>query len=399
MSRRGFLKRLAFAPGTTRSAPNHTLICVFLRGGADTLNMVIPYADDNYYKVRPTLAIAKPGTEGRKASLKLDDHYAFHPVMKSLYPIFNDGHMTIVQGVGSDNSSGSHFEAQDQVEHGEAFGKRLGGGWLGRHLRSRGGMTPLSAVAIGPTLPEALRGAPSASALTSIDEVKLTLPKGNTHDVADALSKMYSSDIDVLGHAGKGTLDLLNRIDKLKKSTHKTEVSASYPDSRFGAALREVAKLVKADVGLEVACIDHDGWDTHFFQGAADGLQANNIEDLSNGLGALYKDLNRYMHRVTIIVMTEFGRRIYENSSMGTDHGRGFALFAIGESVNGGRIIGDLPKLKEAPIEFLGPSGLTVKLDYRSVLSEVVCDLLGNDDVASVFPKFKPQRVGLFKTS
>lgn len=392
------MKRLAFAPGTAGGArETHTLICVFLRGGADTLNMVIPYGDETYYKVRPTLAIAKPGTAGRQAALKLNDFYAFHPTMGALLPAFYDGNLAIVQGVGSDNDSGSHFDAQDQLEHGESFGKKLGGGWLGRHLHSRrGGMTPLSAVAIGKTLPEALRGAPSASALTNVDEVKLTLPKGNTEAVANALSRLYSSDIDVLGSAGKVTLDLLDRIDKLKKISYKPGGGAAYPESNFGASLKEVARLVKADVGLEVACVDLDGWDTHFFQGGADGMQAANIEDLSNSLGALYKDIHKQMDRTTIIVMTEFGRRSYENSSMGTDHGRGFALLALGAKVKGGRVIGNWPGLKEEPFGLLGPSGLHVAVDYRSVLCEVVRDLLGNDDLATVFPGFEPEHVGLF---
>ncbi|MDZ4832474.1 MAG: DUF1501 domain-containing protein [Candidatus Melainabacteria bacterium] len=402
ISRRGFLRRLAFATDTAHSAIEpHTLVCVFLRGGADTLNMIVPYGDEKYYEVRPTLAIAKPG-KSEKASLKLNDFYAFHPAMSALLPAFHDGHLGVVQGVGSDNLSGSHFEAQDQLEHGESFGTKLGGGWLGRHLHSRpGNMTPLSAVAIGKSLPEALRGAPSASALTSVDEVKLNLPRGNTRDVARALSKLYAADIDVLGTAGKDTLDLLGRIDKLKKIGYKPDGGASYSDTSFGASLREVGRLVKADVGLEVVCIDHDNWDTHFFQGGAEGQQATNIEDLSNGLGALYKDLKHQMHRTTIVVMTEFGRRSYENSSMGTDHGRGFALMAIGEKVKGGRVIGNWAGLKEPglvddPLAFLGPSGLHVELDYRSVLTEVVRDLLGNKNTATVFPGFRPQPVGLF---
>ncbi|MBX3072957.1 DUF1501 domain-containing protein [Candidatus Obscuribacterales bacterium] len=400
LSRRAFLKRLAFATDTARGGRTpHTLVCIFLRGGADTLNMVIPYANDAYYEVRPTLAIAKPGSEGRKASLKLNDFYAFHPVMKALVPFFHDGELAVVQGVGSDNTSGSHFEAQDQVEHGESFGKKLGGGWLGRHLRTRqGGMTPLSAVAIGKSLPEVLRGAPSASALTSVEEVKLTLPRGKSDSVTEALSKLYSTDIDVLGNAGKVTIDLLSKIEKVKRASPRNAGNVTYPETTFGNALREVSKLIKAEVGLEVACVDHDGWDTHFFQGAADGQQASNIEDLSNGLSALYKDIQKYKERVSIVVLTEFGRRIYENSSMGTDHGRGFALFALGGRVNGGRVFGSLPELKEQTNIFLGPSGLAVELDYRSVLSEVVRDLLGNNDLAGVFPNFKPQKIGIFHT-
>src|SRR5579883_1273890 len=282
IQRRSFLKQLAFGgsesdlskarlePGALRRAEPQTLICIFLRGGADTLNMVIPYADDQYYKVRPSLAIAAPSLSKPGASLRITDHYAFHPKMRPLLPIFKDGRMAVVQGVGTDNTSGSHFEAQDQVEHGESEGRKLNGGWLGRYLRSCGSAgTPLSAVAIGHSLPEALRGAPCASALSSLDEVELKMPPEDKANVTAALSKLYSSDIDMLGRAGKSTIDLLSRVAKLQKSHYRPAPGSVYPDSEFGSSLKEVARLIKADVGLEVACIDHNNWDTHFFQGSA----------------------------------------------------------------------------------------------------------------------------------
>lgn len=408
LSRRTFLKQLAFVD-KEQSPSGHTLVCVFLRGGADTLNMFVPYGDDAYYRARPTLAIPAPTKGSSSTSSKvsseraiaLNDFYGLHPRLQPLMEPFKEGSLAVVQGVGTDNTTGSHFEAQDQMEHGERFGKRLGGGWLGRHLRFRKGgqLTPLSAVSIGKTLPESLRGAPSASALSSVDDVKLSAPHANSRAVADALSQLYGLDSDLLGHAGSVTVELLRKVERLQNEAYKPANDAVYPNSNLGRALKEVARLVKAGVGVEVACVDHDGWDTHFFQGTTDGLQAGNIDDLGKSLGAFYKDTKKYSESVTTIVITEFGRRVYENSSMGTDHGRGFALLAMGSKVNGGRVLGDWPGLKEeqnfGASQFLGPSGLSVAIDYRSVLAELLEKLLNNNNVAAVFPDFSPQKVGL----
>lgn len=410
LSRRTFLQQLAFADESHNPA-RHTLVCIFLRGGADTLNMYVPYGDDAYFRARPTLAIPSPSKGctsntskvSSERAIALTDFYGLHPRLQPLVQPFKDGNLAIVQGVGTDNSTGSHFEAQDQMEHGECFGKKLGGGWLGRHLRFRKGgqLTPLSAVSIGKTLPESLRGAPSASALSSVDDVKLNAPHANPRAVADALSQLYGLDSDQLGHAGSITVELLRKVERLQKRACTPANDAVYPESNLGRALKEVARLIKAGVGVEVACVDHDGWDTHFFQGTTDGLQAGNIDDLGKSLGAFYKDTLKHSDNVTTVVITEFGRRVYENSSMGTDHGRGFALMAMGSKVNGGRVLGDWPGLKEeqnfGASQFLGPSGLSVVIDYRSVLAELLEKLLGNDNIAAVFPDFKPQKVGLIR--
>jgi uncharacterized protein (DUF1501 family) len=385
-------------------AGERTLVCVFLRGGADTLNLIAPYGDDRYYKLRPTISIPPPNgnNEAKDAAIRLDDYYAFHPKLRSLLPLFKEGRLGIVQGVGSDNTSGSHFEAQDQMEHGESQGRSVVGGWLGRHLRSRAGkkMTPLSAVAIGPTIPESLRGAPSASAMRSLDEIQINTPSNNSLAVSKALSTMYAAEVGLLAAPGRSTLDLLDRVEALINKPYNAENNAVYPDDDFGAGLREIARLVKARIGLEAACIDLGGWDTHFFQGSTGGLQAEQIDLLARGLAAFDSDLNRERDRVTVIVMTEFGRRVYENSSFGTDHGRGFAMMAIGSQINGGKIHGAKPDLSPPGLSvnteaLLGPEGVKVVCDYRSVLAEVLAGVMGAQNLEKVFPAFKSQRVGL----
>ncbi|HSU67720.1 MAG TPA: DUF1501 domain-containing protein [Tepidisphaeraceae bacterium] len=394
-SRRSFLSRLVFGREPAVSNPGqHTLVCVFLRGAADTLNMLVPYGDRDYYANRPTLSIAEPG-KGKDASIRLDDFYAFHPKMAPLVPVFREGRLGMVQAVGSDNPTGSHFEAQDQIEHGESYGNNLGGGWLGRHLRSRFGdlATPLSGVAIGATLPESLRGAAAASAFHSIDEIHLA-GTGNEIAISRALSAMYATQAGVLGRQGDLTLDLLRRVEAVRGKPYQPEAGASYPADDFGTGLREIARLAKADLGLEVACIDLGGWDTHFFQGTTGGQQAGLIDTLARGLAAFDADLVARRERVTTIVMTEFGRRLYENGSAGTDHGRGFAFFAMGQKIHGGKVHGAWPGLQEEP-SLPGPGGMQVLVDYRSVLSEVLVNAAGNRVIDQVFPGFRPGPVGL----
>ena len=269
-SRRDILSRLAFSGAVAQG--DKTLVCIFLRGGADTLNMYIPYANDDYYKLRPNIAIKAPGkAPDKEASIKLDDLYALHPMLAPLLPLYKNGRMAIVQAVGTDNVSGSHFACQDQMEHGESCGKNLGGGWLGRHLasRSQDKQTPLSAVAIGTALPESLRGAPAASVLNSLDDVKLTAPAGDAAVVARALARLYETEVDLLAAPGRVTLELLSRVEKLQSKAYKAAHGASYPENDFGHGMMEIARLIKGKVGLEVACLDLGGWDTHFFQGAA----------------------------------------------------------------------------------------------------------------------------------
>ncbi len=396
-SRRTFLKKFVLAAEPAVKAPaEQTLVCVFLRGGADTLNMIVPYADKQYYKVRPSIAIPPPSS-AKNASLKLDDFYSLHPKLADLLPIFAAGELGIVQAVGSDNPTGSHFEAQDQMEHGESYGRTIGGGWLGRYLRTRSieALTPLSAVAIGEVVPESFRSAPVTSVIRKIEEINMTVPSGCTDALCKSLSAMYGgAQAGLLSSAGKSTLDLLKRVDKLRSKTYLPSNGAVYSDDAFSAGLKEVARLVKAGVGLEVACVDIGGWDTHFVQGGQEGLQATLIQQLGNGLSAFWKDLGSYNKKVSTIVMTEFGRRIYENGSLGTDHGRGFAFMAIGAGVNGGKIYGRYPGLQDDQYD-LGPGGLKITCDYRSVLSELLS--WRGADLESIFPGYVAEPVGLMK--
>jgi len=383
---------LVNAPAAAQQASTHTFVHVFLRGGADTMNLVVPYADDHYYNARPTLGIKADTT------VKLDDRYGLHPELKPLEAAFKEGRLGMVQGVGTDSTSGSHFECQDQMEHGDSEQARpAGGGWLGRFLRSRSAQSAsaLSAVAIGTKLPESLRGAPSVSVLEHLDDIAIKAPSGDPAAVVGALRAMYGADVTLLGQRGQQTLDLFNRVTAMHGQAYAPANNAEYPKHEFGSGLRELARLIKAQVGLEVACIDLNGWDTHFFQGTTVGGFAANAKALAEGLAAFEADLKDHRASYTVMVTTEFGRRIYENASLGTDHGRGFCLMALGDRVKGGRILGEWPIGAMDETNPLGPGGMNIKHDFRDVFAEVLAGAMGSFDAAKIFPGAGLAKLGL----
>jgi uncharacterized protein (DUF1501 family) len=326
------------------------LVCVFLRGGADTLNLLVPHGDDAYFRARPTLGI--------KDAIDLDGFYGLHPKAAPLAPLFRNGRLGFVQAVGCDDASGSHFVVQDRVEHGESGPSKEAGGWLARYLRARTDAGALGAIAIGERIPEALRGAPQATALRTVGEIALRRPRAER-----TLRSLYAASNDaLLMDPARSTFELLRKID----AHSALESKADDPK----AALHEIAKLVHADVGLDVACVDLGGWDTHFVQAPQHTAV---IESLSGALASFEANLGAKKESVTTIVMTEFGRRSYENGSGGTDHGRGYAMMVIGsKAFTGGKVHGEWPGLDSDSEDLAGPGGLRVVTDYRQVLAKIV---------------------------
>jgi uncharacterized protein (DUF1501 family) len=399
ITRRTLISKLALAASSAFAGvpreEGHTLIHVFLRGGADTLNVFVPFADDRYYRLRPGLAVA------RAEAISISDRYALHPAMRPMEALFKEGRFGAVQSVGVDNTSGSHFDCQDQMEHGDSMlGTPAGGGWLGRFLRLNGGdgASALSAVAIGTVLPESLRGAPAVSVLERIDDIAIKVAKGDdSAKVMGALKAMYGAEVTMLGRRGEETLDLFQRVAALQGKAEAPEHGAVYPKEGFGEGLREVARLIKARLGVRVACVDLGGWDTHFFQGNAMGQQAERIRILAEGVAALDLDLKGHRGSYTVMVTTEFGRRVYENASLGTDHGRGFALMALGDRVKGGQVLGEWPIQVEEEINVNtpGPGGLHAETDYRRVFAEVLRGCFPGAEVGRVFPGVELEGVGV----
>ncbi len=348
------------------------LVVIFLRGGADGLALVPPTGDDAYYRARPILGI-RPDR-----ALDLDGTFGLNPALASLKPIYDDGALAIVHAAGSEDSSRSHFEAQDLMEHGGL----AAGGWLGRFLRFRTepASGALSTIALGKTLPESLRGAPAATVMQSLDDFSLG---PDSPALLPRLARLYARESGELGRAARDTLEALHRIESLRAQPYRPARGAAYPDGDFGRGLTQVARLIKARVGLQAATVDLGGWDSHLAQ---DSLLEPLMTRLSQGIAAFRRDLGDAMATTSVVVMTEFGRRVRENASLGTDHGRGSVMFVAGGRVRGGRVVGEWPGLEVDVLE--GPGDVPVVHNYRDVLAPVLRRHGAGDDLSRIFPDY-----------
>lgn len=363
------------------------LVTVFLRGGADGLSLVPPVADDDYARLRPTLELAPAAdrsVEDARRALDLDGFFGLHPSLEPLLPHYREGRLGIVHAVGSDDQTRSHFEAQDRMEHAGADGRPVGSGWLARLARSLERGPGLGCVALGTARPESLRGAPSVSVFESAAEHRVA---PDDAAFAEALGGLYVGE-DPLAAAGRDALGTLARLRDLAPSRAARD---DYPDDPFGRRLAELARLIRGRVGVRLAAVDLDGWDTHFVQ--AEGF-AERARVLAEGLAAFTGDLGDHLDRVTVVVMTEFGRRAYENGSLGTDHGRGSVLLALGAGVRGGRVVGRWPGLGRDVLE--PPGDLAVTTDYRRVLGELLARRFPTVDREVVLPGLDGAGPGLF---
>ncbi|MBI5774633.1 MAG: DUF1501 domain-containing protein [Verrucomicrobia bacterium] len=357
-----------------------SLVVIFLRGGADGLNLVSPLEDGGYYKSRPRIAIAKNDAK------KLDGFFGLNPLLAELEPAYKAGALAVIHAVGSEDSTRSHFEAQDLMEH----GGEVAGGWLGRFLRFRPNPTSgaLSAIALGEALPESLRGAPSATVLRSLDEFTLG---SRSAGLQRELARLYGAQNHFLAPFASDTLDALKRIEKLRATSYSAEHGAEYGNDTFAQGLKQVARLIKARVGLEAASVDLNGWDSHFNQA---GLLNPLMPRLARGLAAFHRDLGRAMDSTTVVVMTEFGRRLAENSAFGTDHGRGSVMFVMGGGVQGGRVLGKWPGLTDDVLE--GPGDLPVTTNYRNVLAPILERHGASGGMKKIFPEFTTEPLALY---
>lgn len=408
------LADIAVNPGR-RELPHDVLVTIFLRGGADGLNIVVPYGDDAYGRNRPTIGVAAPKS-GKvslaERALDLDGFFGLHPSLAPLHALYGEGLLSFVHACGSGDSTRSHFEAMSAMERGLPDDRGVAAnGWLARHLAATQGESdsPLRAIAFSSVMPDALRGATGASALDSLADFRLYLPaapspeamKTSTARDRDAhlrraLAALYHEGGDAVTRAGRETLLVLESLNRIDPANYRPARGASYPDSDLGSGLRQVACLIKAGVGLEVACLDHGGWDTHVAQTGTGGAMATLMDNLGKSLAAFARDMGDGMKRTTVVVMTEFGRRLQENSGLGTDHGRAGALMLLGGGVAGGKVFARWPGLADDQLE--PPGDLRVTTDYRDVLAEIVARRLGNKHLSSVFPNHTPHFPGVVKS-
>lgn len=391
-----WMPRLAFAPAQT-GPRGDVLVCVFLRGAADALNMIVPHGETIYYRQRPSLAIPRPddaNTATRRRAIDLDGFFGLHPALSPLHSLWQAEHLAIVHAVGSPDESRSHFKAMELMERGVEDKRGPASGWLGRHLVTwdTGNHSPLRGVSVGEMVARSLRGPVPATALRSIADFHLGGDPKAIAEMQSALSALYGmgDPLDPFAAEAMQTLEAVGAIDP---AAYRPAGGAVYPDDAFGLGLRQVAMLIKADAGLEVACLDVGGWDTHIAQGGSEGLMATLLQSLAQGLSAFYLDLAEQTDRLLVVVMSEFGRRLKENGGRGTDHGYGSAMLLLGRNVAGGRVHGRWPGL--APEQLVGPGDLAATTDYRDILAEIILRRLNNPHLDEVFPAYRPSFRGV----
>jgi uncharacterized protein (DUF1501 family) len=400
LHRRDFLKLGASAACAGALAPRFVfganagqrdvLVCIFQRGGMDGLNAIVPYADARYRSLRPTIGIPEPGP-GASAAIDLDGFFGLNPAAAPFKALYDAGELAIVHATGGLHGDLSHFTAQSLMERGCLAHQSISTGWLNRHLEVIGNTVPFQAVGIGKAVAPALRGDAPAIGMSSIDSVALTTRSRRALATPGLLQTLYAGSAD-LDRAAQQAFEAIDVLDLADPGQFDVENGAVYPDTPFGDQLREVAQLIKSGVGLEIACVDLGGWD-HHNQLNAD--LAPLLQELSEGLAALRKDLGARMANVCVLSMTEFGRRAYENGSAGTDHGIGGAMFVLGGGVVGGQVYADWPGLADSQ---LLDGNLSITIDYRTVLSELLAKRMGNAERTEVFPEFTDAgQLGIFR--
>lgn len=386
-----FLQRAAFAQGLTRGASGRrkTLITIFQRGAVDGLNMVAPYGERNYYELRPTLALAKPGG-ATDAVLNLDGFFGLHPALAPFKSLWDQKRLAIVHAAGSPDSTRSHFDAQDYMESGTPGRKSTPDGWLNRYLQASADpkASPFRAVSMTPNLPRALQGRAPALAISTLADFKIRAG-ASSQSVQGGFEDIYEQSVsDVLRGAGKETFEAVEFLKRVNPAQYKPENGAQYPRGRYGDALLQIAQLIKAGVGLEIAFTDMGGWDTHTNQGAgARGQLGNLLQQFGAGINALVTDLGTpRMDDVIILTMSEFGRTVRENGNRGTDHGHANAMFIIGGRVRGGKVYGQWPGLNHD--QLYDGRDLALTTDFRDVFGEVALKHLERGDLSKVFPGY-----------
>jgi len=417
-SRRGFLKEGGLAlfgiglggiPGfIARAAEGYKmrlpyknrkiLVCIFQRGAMDGLMAVTPFTDGFLKQARPTLFMSA-ARSGEDPLTDLDGRYGLHPALASLAPFFKEKRLAIVHGIGSPNTTRSHFDAQDYMESGTPFKKGTSTGWLNRASGLLGhDASPFRAVSLTSSLPRSLYGENPAVAISDLKDFGIRL-RGNKMDMsrtAESFEDLYDqTSSGLLKQTGRETFEAAKMLRKITASPYVPADKAVYPNTPLGRALRQIAQLIKMDVGVEVAFAESGGWDTHFNQGTVQGSFARSATDLGNSIAAFWTDLGAYQDEVTLMTMTEFGRTVRQNGTGGTDHGRASCNFILGNDVNGGKVHGLVNPLTVENLE--DGRDLKVTTDFRSVFSEVADKHLKLQNDKLLFPDWNGEKIGVMQ--
>jgi len=395
-----FLQRaIAGAP----SSGKRQLVVLFQRGAADGLNIVVPFGEPNYYRMRPTIAIPEPRRGGADAAIDLDGFFGLHPSLVSLEPLFHKNELAIVHAAGSPDPTRSHFDAQDFMESGTPGIKSTDDGWLNRALETvpEENASPFRAVAMGANLPRMLRGPAPAIALPDVKQFKVMAQTPGAGQIAEGgFEAMYAQTVDhALRGTGAETFEAIDMLRKADPAKYKPENGADYGKSRLGQSLQQIGQLLKANIGTEVFFVDCGGWDNHVNEGGVQGQLSNLLKDLGQGMAAFRRDLGDRMENIVFVTMSEFGRTAKENGNRGTDHGHANCMFVMGSYIKGGKVYARWPGLSEGQLNEGRDLALTT--DFRSVLGEILQKHIGVHDLAPVFPGFdnNPQKfAGLIRT-
>jgi len=379
-----FLRRAAY--GSVESGPrNKRLVVIFQRGAADGLNIVVPHGEPAYYAMRPSINIP------RNSVIDLDGFFGLHPSLAPFQPLWNQRHLAIVHAAGSPDTTRSHFDAQDYMESGTPGVKATDDGWLNRCLHALPAAEDKSAfraIAMGPSLPRILSGSERALAVNNVNDFGVGGRNGNA--TANTFEAMYAQSVDsVLHGTGQETFDAVKMLKSADPSKYKPAVGADYSKGRFGDSLKQLAQLIKANLGVQVAFADIGGWDHHVNEGSTQGQIANVLGEFSQSLAAFWTDLGDLREDTVVVTMSEFGRTARENGNRGTDHGHANVMFVMGGPVKGGRVYGRWPGLDQA--QLYEGRDLALTTDFRQVLGEAVYSHLGNKSLNDVFPGFQNQ--------
>jgi uncharacterized protein (DUF1501 family) len=403
LTRRIFLRNSAVAVVGTAAVPSFLtraalgavesggrtkrLVVIFQRGAADGLNIVVPHAEPQYYAMRPNINIP------RKAVLDLDGRFGLHPSLAAFQSLWQQRHLAIIHAAGSPDTTRSHFDAQDFMETGTPGVKATEDGWLNRSLRNLpppAQKSAFRAIALGPSLPRILSGAEPAIAMNNINDFSIGGKSPKPSPAASAFEAMYDHSSDAVLHGtGEETFDAVKMMKAADPGKYTSGTGANYPKGRFSDSLRQLAQLIKANLGVQVAFADIGGWDHHVNEGATEGQLANVLTDFSQSLGAFWTDLGDLGEDTVVVTMSEFGRTARENGNHGTDHGHANVMFVLGGPVKGGKVYGRWPGLDQS--QLYEGRDLALTTDFRQVIGEAVARHLGNRDLPRVFPGYDNQ--------
>jgi len=394
-----WLPKVSFADSFVAS--RDVIVSVFLRGGADGLSLCVPFGDPLYYTGRPTIAIPRPDSTSTNRGIALDDFFALPQGMRFLVPAYQAGDLLVVHGAGLTYNTRSHFDAQHYMEVGKANDSSVNTGWLGRHLATTSPMkngASLRGIGFSDGLVDTLKGGPQVLPITDPANYGIS-GSTSTRDARTAwLQADYAQSIEPARTAAQDAINTINLLRSLNIGAYAPGNGAVYPNTGLARGLRSSAALIKADIGVEAVHLDIGGWDTHTDQNPLNGGMNNQMVQLSGALGAFWQDCisSGLTQNVTVVVLSEFGRNVRENGSRGTDHGRATAMFAMGRGIRGGRVL--TSNWRSLAQENLADrQDLSVTIDYRDVLGEIVQNRLGNSNLSTVFPGYVPAFRGVTK--